>query len=313
MDYYIGIDLGGTRIRAARFTPDLVMEARTETLTMDENGPEYVLTRMVEQARAVFPENGRVLGVGVSAPGPIDPINGVITSPPNLKGWHNVPLRQLLHDQLDVPVHLGNDANLAALAEATMGAGRGYKDVIFLTISTGIGSGILVDGRLIIGSAGLGAECGHLIMIVENDHVSTLEKEAAGPAIAKRAVTLIGQGRKSTISELAKGDMDSVDAKMVTKAAKEGDALALEIIERAGKIIGCGIVSLLHTFNPQIIVLGGGVAEGTGEMLLKPMRAAIEAYSLDKPYWQNLVIAPAQLGENVSLIGAAALALAEAK
>lgn len=309
-EVYIGIDLGGTRIRAARFSSDLVMQQRSETLTLDEEGLDAVIGRMAEQARAVWPTGGaRVGGIGVSAPGPIDPIAGVITAPPNLKGWHNVPLRKLLEEQLGVRVYLGNDANLAALAETAMGAARGYRHVVFLTISTGIGAGIVSDGKLLIGSQGLGAECGHLIIVADNDQVSTLEKEASGPSIARKAQMAIEKGEMTSMLQLVSGDLESITAATVGMAAKGGDKLALKIIHRAGNMIGLGIVSLLHTFNPQIVVIGGGVAEGTWDLLYKPMREAIEKYSIDSAYWEKLVIAQAMLGENVSLIGAGALAL----
>ncbi|HRE48036.1 MAG TPA: ROK family protein [Aggregatilineales bacterium] len=308
--HYIGIDLGGTRIRAGRFDANLEMDARTETLTLDEEGVDAVIGRMVAQARAVFPtDGGRVAGIGVSAPGPIDPKAGVITSPPNLKGWKNIELRRILQEALGAPVFLGNDANLAALAEHQRGAGRGYTDLIYLTISTGVGAGVITDGRLLIGSHGFGAECGHLIMLVEGEHVSTLEKEAAGPSIARHAVAAIKAGEQSAIITFAANDLAEVTAKHVSEAARQGDPLALRLMGRTGKIIGCGIVSLLHTFNPQIVVIGGGVYKGASDLLNPAMNDAIRAYSIGAEYWRDLVIAPAALGEDVCLIGAAALAV----
>jgi glucokinase len=308
-EYYIGIDLGGTLIRAARFDSDLNILDRSETETLDEEGKDAVIRRMVEQAQAVWPhDGGRVAAVGISAPGGLNPVTGIVTKPPNLQGWHKVPLRDLFQGLIGVQTYIGNDANLAALAETTMGASRGYRDVIFLTISTGIGSGIISDGKLLIGSEGLGAECGHMILIVDGQ-VSTLEKEAAGPSIARQARAALESGEKSAIQDMVHGVLDDISGRTVGEAARAGDPLARRLIERAGKIVGLGIVSLLHVFNPEIVVLGGGVTKGTGELLLKPMRAAIEQHSLDPAYWEKLVIAPAQLGDNVSLIGAGALAV----
>lgn len=305
---FIGIDLGGTRIRAGRFDAQLNMEARVETLTKADDGPEAVIERMVTQAKAVWPKVGTVSGVGVSVPGPMNPYTGIVVAPPNLPGWHNIPLQQIMEDRLGVPVYLGNDANLAALAEYQLGAGRGHQDVIYITISTGIGSGIISNGRLLIGSEGLGAECGHLIIFTDEDHVSTLEKEAAGPAIARAAQALIERGEPSTILGMVQSPRE-INAKHVSDAAKGGDRLAIRILSRAGRLVGLGIVSLLHTFNPQIVVIGGGVAEGSWETIYRPMRWAIEHYSIDSAYWERLIIAPAALGENVCLIGAGVLAL----
>jgi glucokinase len=308
-DVLIGIDLGGTRVRAARLDSELQIQQRVEAPTHAADGESAIIQRMIEQARAVWPTDGaHVKGVGISAPGPVNPRKGLLVAPPNLPGWHNVPLAQLLQEALNVPVFLGNDANLAALAETHYGAAKGYDHVIYLTISTGIGSGVISAGHMVIGSTGIGAECGHLILIAEEGRISTLEKEAAGLAIARQAREAIQSGEKSAILTYAGGSVEAVTAVHVTEAARAGDALALRLLDRAGRMVGLGIVSLLHTFNPQIVVIGGGVADGAGDLLAKPMHATIEQYAIDRAYWENLIIASPALGENVSIIGAGALA-----
>lgn len=312
--HYIGLDLGGTRIRTGRFNLDLNILARSETLTHDEEGIEPVITRMVEQVQVVLPADGApVAGVGVSAPGPIDPINGVITTPPNLQGWKNVPLRDILRKRLGLPVYLGNDANLAALAEYRMGAARGRRHVIYLTISTGIGSGVIIDGEMLLGSAGLASEAGHLIMVVEGERVTTLEKEAAGPALARKAAQALRDGQKSMILDLAGGDLENISGRMIGQAAEAGDALAISILRRAGKMIGLGVLSLLHCFNPEIVVLGGGVALNAWQWLIDPLWEAIRAHAIGEAFWQHVQIVQAQLGDDVALIGAATLASVGAK
>jgi glucokinase len=314
-EVYIGLDLGGTRIRAGRYTGKLIGEQRVETLTLDEEGPDAVIGRMVDMARQVWPTNGDVVaGVGVSAPGPVDIQSGIITAPPNLYGWHNVPLKARLESALNVPVYLGNDANLAALAEYQMGAGRGYRHLIYITVSTGVGAGVISDEHLIVGARGFGAECGHLILVLNEggtDRVSSLEKEAAGPALARQAVAAMQAGEMSSILQLA-GSYEAVEGKHVVMAAQAGDALGLRIVRRAGWILGLGIINLLHTFNPEIVVIGGGVAQGAGELLFDPMWETIRRPNyavLDSSYWEDLKIVGPALGEDVSLIGAAALAL----
>ncbi|MCC7452102.1 MAG: ROK family protein [Anaerolineae bacterium] len=307
-EVYIGIDLGGTRIRAARFSTDLHMQQRTETLTNSHEGFEPILKRIIEQARIVWPtDDTTVLGIGISSPGPLNPMAGLVVSAPNLPGWHNIPLRDILEKEFDVPVYLGNDANLAALAEQTSGAAYGHQDVVFLTISTGIGGGVITGGKLVIGVEGIGAESGHILMVVDG-RVTDWEKEAAGPAIGRQAQEAIQRGEQSMMLEMAGGSLETITAKTVGQAAKVGDPLALKIIERAGWMIGLGIVSHLHLFNPSIIVIGGGVAKGTGDLLLRPMWDAIKQYSLDSSYWEHLIITEPTLGEDVSLVGAAALA-----
>jgi glucokinase len=212
---------------------------------------------------------------------------------------------QILQKTFGYSTFLGNDANVAALAETARGAARGYRHVIFITLSTGIGSGMICDGRMLLGKDGLAAEAGHIVMVV-GDRVTTLEKEAAGPALARHAREYIENGAKSMITELVNGDLDHVTGSVVGKAAAAGDAVALAVVQRAGWLVGLGMVSLLHLFNPEIVVIGGGVS-ALGDLLFTPMHEAIEQHTLDRSYWQDLRIKPAELGENVSLVGAAAL------
>ncbi len=303
----IGIDLGGTRIRAALLDHDLNLVARQETPTLAQQGRDATLARMQDLVRSILPSdpNDHVAGIGISAPGPSNPNTGVLVAPPNLPGWHNVPLVEVLQKEFGHSTFLGNDANVAALAETARGAARGYRHVIFITISTGIGSGIISDGRLLLGKDGLAAEAGHMALVV-GEKVTTLEKEAAGPALARHAREQIEQGSKSSIRELVNGDLSKISGSTVGHAATAGDTLALGVVRRAGWIVGLGLVSLLHLFNPEIVVIGGGVS-ALKDLLFPPMQEAIEQYCIDTAYWKDLKIKEAELGENVSLVGAAAL------
>jgi glucokinase len=207
-------------------------------------------------------------------------------------------------------VYLGNDANVAALAEVVRGGAQGYRHAIYITVSTGIGGGVISDGRMLLGKEGLGAEAGHMVMVVDGERASTLELEAAGPALARKAVARIKAGEKSLITKLVNGDLTQVAGSVVGQAATSGDPLAIEVVRRGGWILGLGIVTLLHLFNPEIIVLGGGVTN-VGELLFAPMREAIEKYALDSSYWRDLKIVPSALGEDVSIFGAAALVVTQ--
>jgi len=305
----IGVDLGGTRIRAAKCDASLNILKREETLTLAHEGLEPTLNRIKALIRKVLPEDDTpVLGIGISAPGPLNPETGVIVAPPNLAGWHNVPLGDLLHEEFNIPIYVGNDANVAALAEALRGAAAGYKNIIYITVSTGIGGGIISDGLMLLGHIGLGAEVGHMILVV-NGKVSSLELEAAGPSIAKKVRARIASDEKSSIKEQVGDDLDKIDGAIVGKAALAGDALALDAVQVAGRIIGLGIVTLLHLFNPEIIVIGGGVANNLGDVLLNPVRKTIQAHALDEAYWRDLKIVPPDLGEDVSIVGSAALVI----
>lgn len=303
----IAVDLGGTRIRVARMDEHLQMQERYETLTLAHEGLDATMGRIKQSVRHVLPKDvSHVDGIGISAPGPLNPVTGVIVSPPNLPGWHNVPLRDILEDEFGVRVFTGNDANVAALAETLLGAARGYRHVIYITHSTGVGGGIIVDGKMLLGKEGLGAEYGHIIMIVDGDRVSTLETEVAGPDMALQASRRIEAGEKSLIGEMVHGKLSEISGSIVGDAAVQGDRMALEIVRRSGRLMGLGIVTLLHLFNPEIVVMGGGVSK-LGELIFEPMRTAIQQHCIDPAYWRDLKLVTAGLGDDVSLYGAAAL------
>ena len=305
----IGVDLGGTRMRVALLDEGGHLLQRTEDLTRAHEGPDVVIPRLLDLIASLIPGGGQLpaLAIGISAPGPIDAASGVIMSPPNLPGWVDVPLCRIIQDRFGIPAYLGNDANVAALAEVYHGAARGHKDAIYITVSTGIGGGIVLDGRLVEGAEGLGGEIGHMIILVEDGRVSDLEREAAGPALARRAVARIQAGETSQITDLVNGDLEAVAGKTVGQAAVAGDSLALDVVRRAGRIVGYGIVSLMHLLNPTIFVIGGGVST-LGELLFDPMREAVRQHVMAPAYWERTTIVPAGLGEDVAIIGAATLA-----
>lgn len=300
----IGVDLGGTRIRAARLTSRLTLEARAEIPTRAADGPDKIIQRMIGLIREVWPADGQISKIGVAAPGPLDPFTGVILSPPNL-GWRNVPLRDMLHEAFGVPVMVGNDANAAALAEAMIGAGRGLRHMIYLTISTGVGSGIIVNGKLHTGARGLAAEAG-LIPLLYGDRVATLEDLSAGPDMAREAVRRMDAGERSSLA-MVSGELT---AESIGAAAVAGDDLANQVISNAGRNIGLGIVTLLHLFNPERVVIGGGVSQ-LGERIFDPIRATAARYVCDPAYIEGVDIVPAHFGGDVGLVGAGALVLTQ--
>lgn len=303
----IAVDLGGTQIRTARYDNQLNILQRENTLTLAKEGLEPTLERIKEYIHKVMPDNkNNIQGIGFSAPGPLNPMTGVIVAPPNLPGWHNVPLADIINKEFNVPVFVGNDANVAALAEASKGAAQGYRHVVYLTISTGVGGGMIVDGMLLLGKEGLGAEVGHIPIIVEEGKVSTFELESAGPRIALKVRERIEAGETSLITDMVDGDLTKIDAKIVGDAAIRGDQVAIDQLAYAGRIVGLGIVTVLHLFNPEIIVIGGGVSK-TGDLLFDPMWKSIRETVIDDAYINHLKIEPAGLGDDVALVGAAAL------
>jgi glucokinase len=294
----LAFDLGGTRTRVGLFDSHLNLVQRLEMTSNAADGPDAVIGRMIALGRLLVKE--QVEAIGVSAPGPLDAQSGVIHHAWTLPGWHQVPIGQRLVEAFGVHVCLENDANCGALAEYHAGAGRGCDPMIYLTISTGIGGGVIINGRLFTGWRGLAAEPGHQVFRLADGRVKTLEELASGQGIAQ-----IAQERlRSWTDETQLRQVPMLDAKAIHFAAQQGDALAAAIIQEAGGWLGLGIVNLLHLFNPQAVVIGGSVAL-IGERLFEPIRAALEMHLLSPAFNAPDLLRPAALGDDVCLIGAA--------
>lgn len=306
----VAVDLGGTRIRVALLDATYALLRRVEEPTRAWEGPDVTIPRILDLIGDVIAASDYpVQAIGISTPGPIDPETGAIKSPPNLDGWIDVPLGRLVQARFpDVPTYIENDANVAALAEVHQGAARGHHDAIYITVSTGIGCGIVIDGELFLGGKGLAGELGHTILLVDGERVSSLEEEAAGPALAEYAVRQIQTGTQSAITDLVDGDYERVSGSVVGRAAQAGDPLALETITRAGRMVGYGIANLLMLFNPTVVVVGGGVT-ALGDLLFAPMRLAVRDAVIDPAYAEQAPIVEAALGADVAIIGAAVLAV----
>jgi len=309
----VGVDLGGTQIRACLTDKEGRILREIRQLTLAREGLQPVLGRMKQAIRDVLCDVPReaVLGIGIASPGPLDPYTGVVIAPPNLPGWRNVPLRDIITQEFDIPTHVNNDANLAALAEHCFGAGRGYSDVIYLTISTGIGGGFICGGQLLLGAHGFAGEPGHMTIEPAGPrcncgNVGCLEALAAGPAIAHCAEELIRQGQASSLTS-AVHEGKELSAEMVGKAAQEGDAVALQAVERAAYYLGIGVLNLIHLFDPAIVILGGGVSK-LGRLLFDPVRALVRERAMTAQQKQ-IPIVPAALGDQVGLLGGVALVM----
>ena len=307
--YTVAIDLGGTRFRVAAVDHGGRIVARHSELTHAEEGRDSVLRRVLAAAERIIDRVGteRVAGIGIGVPGPVNPWVGLVLQTPNLPGWHEVPIKAILEAQLHQPVQVGNDANLAAVGEHVYGAGQGTDDLIYLTVSTGIGGGVLAGGRLLLGAAGLAAEPGHMTMLPDGPRCGCgnqgcLETLASGTAIAREARRRLADGLPSALSGLTP---EEVDAETVVEAAYRGDPLARDVMARAAGYLGLGIANLVHLFNPRAIILGGGVANA-GDLLFEPVRATVQARCM--PGFRDVRITQAQLGDDVGLLGAAALA-----
>lgn len=308
--YFIAVDLGGTQIRAARYTSSEEMEERIALETRAEEGFDAVFARVRDAIRDVWPVQGDVIAVGLGAPGPLNFKRGLLRFAPNLPGWVNIPLRDMLREELGVPAFVGNDADVAALAEHRFGAGKGVSDMIYMTISTGIGGGMIFDNRLFTGGHGLGGEVGHMAIDPRGPkcscgNVGCLEVLASGTAIARRARERLAAGEPSVLTEWAGGDLTRITAKEVSQAGKQGDALSISVFEEAGTYIGATLVSLMYLLNPTLFVLGGSVTLA-GDLLFGPLCKTIEERA-PQAYREQTRIVQAELGSDVGLWGALAL------
>lgn len=315
MSYVIGIDLGGTQLRAVRIDHAGQILAFERTETASEQGPAAVIAQIEALITAVIgdlpPE--QISGVGVGTPGPVEPFAGVVLETPNLHGWYNVPLKAILTERTGLRVEVGNDANVAALGEWRFGSGRGVQDFIYVTISTGIGGGVVIDGKLLLGRKGIAGEVGHMTIQTNGPlcgcgNHGCWESMASGTALARFATEAVREemvhGRPSLITEFA--GADPIEGWHVAAAAEQGDPLALSLMQREGELIGVGLVNLFHLFAPEVVALGGGVTKSMA--LLEPhMRRAINQRAM--PPYRHTPVELAQLADKVGVLGAAALML----
>ncbi|MER9353378.1 ROK family protein [Mesorhizobium sp. M0514] len=309
----LAFDLGGTALRGALVESDGRIVAHASAPTLAGAGSEAVIGQIVALAGTLLREHpqANVAGIGVGAPGPLDPKAGIVIAPPTLAGWHDVPLIDILGQHFGLPVRLENDANAAALGEWRFGAGRGSGSLVFVTVSTGIGGGVVADGHIYHGRRGLAAEIGHMTITGEGDRcfcgaVGCFEAVASGTALGRRATRLTAPGDGSLLRRLS-NDGD-VSARHVVEAAKAGDANALDLIEAEAQWLGIGFTNLLHLYSPDLIVVGGGLSNGF-DLLVPSIRAVIQQRAM--PAYRDVPVVQAELGDRAGLIGAASLILWE--
>lgn len=311
-----GIDLGGTKILAgiADQHGHLVAEARTET-PAGKSGDEVVekMAGLLRQLLAqVGAGEGKLSVIAVGAPGPLDPETGIVRQAPNL-GWRNFPLADRLARHFRVPVYVDNDANLAGLGEYEYGFQHRFRDLLYVTVSTGIGGGIIINGGVYHGVSGGAGEFGHMVIIPDGGPGCScggqgcLETLASGTAIAARARELIARGGGKALLALAGNRGGDITARTVGAAAMNGDGEALDIVRRAGYYLGIGLANLVHVLNPAAIVIGGGVANGLGEMLLGPARQEMRRRVMPV-LGRTVEVLPGALGDRSGLLGCLVLA-----
>jgi glucokinase len=310
--YVVGIDLGGTNIVAGTVAEDgsevlgLVSEP-----TLPEQGADAVVARIVKLARASMAAAGgrTIAGVGIGSPGPLNTETGVVLLTPNL-GWTNMPLRDRVVAELELPATLDNDANCAIFGEWWRGAARGAEYVVGLTVGTGIGGGIILGGRIYHGASDIAGEIGHMSIDSTGrrckcGNYGCLEAYASGPAIAARAVEGISAGVDTALPQYVAGDLSRITAQVVYEAAHDGDAYALEMVRETAKLLGAGVANILNIFNPEVVVICGGVTLA-GDKLFAPLQSEVKRRAF-KPAWEACRIVPGALPGTAGVYGAAAV------
>jgi glucokinase len=308
----VGIDLGGTQVRAALVDADGTLLARAATATDVAGGPRAVLGQMralVAEVTAGLdgPLGDAIAGVGVCSPGPLDAAAGVVLYISTLPGWVDIPLVAWLTEALQVPVVLENDAVSAAIGEWRFGAGRGLSDLVYVTVSTGIGGGVIADGRVLRGRRSMAAHIGHMTTAPQGEvctcgNRGCWEAQASGTALGALARRHAAQTPDSALA--ASGD--TLESRQVFAAARSGDALARALVAREAAELGLGLVNLLHLYSPERVVLGGGVSSGF-DLLHPGIERHIRSWAL--PPFRDVPVVAAALGQNSGLIGAAGLVL----
>ena len=313
----LALDIGGTNFRLALADERGRILKRRSGPTRPEEGPERLLKRVKRGVEGLLsdPDMKRMVkGVGVGAAGPLDLESGMLLHPPNLPGWHHVPLKSMLEESLDFPVWLRNDVDLGALGEHRFGAGRGFQQLIYLALGTGIGGGVILGGQLLSGTRVSAMEAGHMVVSPGGPRCNCgregcLEALASGTAIARRAAERLLRGEQSQLIEMVNGKAERITAELVARAANKGDRLAQQVLQEAGEWLGIGVVNLILLFDPEVVIIGGGVA-GAGDFLLEPVRQAVKRWVV--PYFEREVpVVRSRLGGNSNLMGAVALALDE--
>ena len=313
--YSIGVDLGGTNIVCAIVNYQGKIVNRLKVPTLAERGKEATIKRIIETIHenivqsSVVPDD--IIGIGIGAPGPLDVKRGMINFAPNLPGWRDVPLRKILEDEFNMKVVLENDANAAAWGERCFGAGQGVNNLVCFTLGTGIGGGIIIDGKIYHGNNYGAAELGH--MTVNKDgprcncgNYGCLEAYSSATGIKNRIKNRIREGIKSDFLNFDEDKLfESLRLKSIFEAARKGDRLTSIVVEEAISYLGIAIANITNILNPEMVVLVGGITN-EGEKLLIPLKGEVKKRAFYSNY-KSLKIVIGELGGNAGVLGAAAL------
>lgn len=313
-DAVLALDIGGTKLAAGVISADGSALSFASCPTVVEDGPDAALKRLFDLGEKVLADAGagagRLLGTGIGCGGPLDPYAGILLAPPHLPGWVDLPMTDLARERYGLPAVLDNDGTAGAVGQWRFGAGRGCRHLLYLTVSTGIGGGLVLDGRTFRGGAGNGGEPGHVTVRSEGRYCKgcgrsgCLEAYASGTSIAERAAEAAAAATARGTSTVLAGH-ERLTAAEVDAAARQGDPVATQVWAETVDALGSGLTSLVNVFEPELVVLGGGVTR-SGERLLEPVRHLIAARAMG-PAARTARIVRASGGDRAGLLGAAAI------
>ncbi|MBQ3642876.1 ROK family protein [bacterium] len=310
--YKIGVDVGGTNVKVALVDKSGSIVYSDTVPTRAEMGYEYTISNIIKAIQSLMKESKTskdlIEGIGFGFPGQIDCDNGIVRLAPNIPGWIDIPIADIVSKEFGIPVKVDNDVRCAALAELNFGAGKGAKNMICITVGTGIGSGLIINGKLVRGASNAAGELGHIKLQMQDGPIcgcgdtGCLEAFASGPAIVALAEEYIKGGKSTKYRELANPDITPY---IVAEAAKQGDVVAKKIFETIGNYIGIGLASVVNLLNPEKVVIGGGVADA-GDLLFGPIKETLKKRTM--PIQGAAVeVVHAELGNTAGVIGASLL------
>ena len=316
--YLIGVDLGGTFIKTAIVTGAGEMLYKVEVPSEKEKGPDGVISNIGKSIHSVMKEKGikpdQVEAIGIGSPGPLDTERGYVHRAINLPGWLNIPLRDRVEEILGIRANLENDANAAAYGEYWRGAGRGASIMLAYTLGTGVGGGVIINGKLIRGVNDTAGELGHMTIVPDGDlcpcgNRGCVESYASATSLVRRTRQKLERGSQSILLEwMEKGE--PLTAKLIDEAHRSGDSFAREVLEEVGYYLALGVSNTVNALNPDVVVIGGGMMKA-GEVILEPLKQEVKRRIFPE-LWDGLKIIPAKLGNDAGVIGAAGLILERA-
>ncbi len=317
--YIIGIDIGGTKVAGGLVNLNARLVKSVVVPTRAEEGFKTSLGQIMEVITSLITHAGgkeRVLGIGICAPGPLNPNTGLVINPPNLPGWRNIQLARFVEKKFCIPTKVENDANAAGLAEVLFGAAVGCRDIFYVTVSTGVGTGIIINRKIYHGKNGVAGEGGHVSIDFRSPYrcgcgtLGCIEALAAGPAMVRRARVRLEQEHTavSLLRARTHGHLSRITPKMIEDAAREGDPIAREIVDETGFFLGVWLAGMITLLDPEAIVIGGGVAR-IGKPLLDRIRETIPDYTINRLFAKKTPLLRAKLQSNVGVFGAASLFL----